>query len=95
MSLKVSDTGGGISRDHLGKIFDPFFTTKREGTGLGLSICNKIIAEHRGTIRAESQLGQGTSMVISLPAVRILNSDGATPAIAGKDHDAISTKSLV
>jgi len=68
--LKISDTGNGIPEDHLGKIFDLFFTTKQGGTGLGLSICYKIVAAHRGNIRAESQLQQGTSFFISLPAIR-------------------------
>jgi two-component system, NtrC family, sensor kinase len=71
--LRVSDTGRGISEEHLKKVFDPFFTTKPEGTGLGLSICDKIITEHRGNIQVESQLNQGTSLSISLPAVAISN----------------------
>jgi signal transduction histidine kinase len=71
--LRVSDTGRGISEEHLKKVFDPFFTTKPEGTGLGLSICDKIITEHRGNIQMESQLNQGTSLSISLPAVAIPN----------------------
>ena len=66
--LKISDTGNGIPGDQIGKIFDPFFTTKKKGTGLGLAICYKIIAEHHGSIRVESQLQQGTSLLISLPA---------------------------
>jgi signal transduction histidine kinase len=68
--LKISDTGTGIPGDQIGKIFDPFFTTKRKGAGLGLSICYKIINEHRGSIQVESQVKQGTSMSISLPAIR-------------------------
>jgi PAS domain S-box-containing protein len=67
--LKISDTGSGIPGDVVGKIFDPFFTTKKKGTGLGLAICNKIIADHHGSVQVESQAQQGTCMVISFPAI--------------------------
>ncbi len=67
------DNGIGISPENVGKIFDPFFTTKPvgKGTGLGLSITYGIIQQHKGTIRAESELGQGTSFIITLPVVEI------------------------
>lgn len=65
--LDVSDTGDGITEEHAGKIFDPLFTTKTQGTGLGLSICEKIIAQHRGTIEVDSQLGRGTTFTVSIP----------------------------
>ena len=68
--LKLSDTGPGIPEENLVKIFEPFFTTKPEGegTGLGLSIVAHIIKEHQGTIEVKSQLNQGTTFKISLPA---------------------------
>ena len=67
--LKVSDTGSGISPEHITRIFDPFFTTKPEGegTGLGLSVSHGIIACHHGEIQAESTLGSGTTFIITLP----------------------------
>ncbi|MBI5427548.1 MAG: hypothetical protein HZA02_04625 [Nitrospinae bacterium] len=69
--IKISDTGEGMSKEHLEKIFEPFFTTKPEGkgTGLGLYIVHGIIERHRGTIAAESEPGQGTTFTIDLPAV--------------------------
>ena len=65
--LEVSDTGDGIDDEHAAKIFDPLFTTKTQGTGLGLSICEKIIAQHGGTIEVDSQLSRGTTFTISIP----------------------------
>lgn len=69
--LTVSDTGPGISPDHLSRIFNPFFTTKPvgEGTGLGLSISDGIVREHGGRIRVESTLGHGAQLSIELPYV--------------------------
>lgn len=65
----ISDTGKGISPDHLDKIFDPFFTTKEvgQGTGLGLSISYGIIEQHGGHISAASTPHQGSTFTISLP----------------------------
>jgi len=69
MIIEISDTGCGISPENIGKIFDPFFTTKApgKGTGLGLSIAYKIIKEHKGTIKYQSDLGIGTKALIKLP----------------------------
>ena len=69
--VKLSDTGQGIEKDLLEKIFAPFFSTKGEkGTGLGLAICSKIISQHKGEIRVESEVGKGTTFTIFLPVWR-------------------------
>ncbi len=69
VNIRISDNGSGIDQEHLRKIFDPFFTTKEigQGTGLGLSIVYKIIKEHGGNINVDSELGKGSSFLISLP----------------------------
>jgi PAS domain S-box-containing protein len=68
--LVVEDTGTGIDPAALAQVFDPFFTTKEAGTGLGLSIVRKIIDQHRGEVRIESERGVGTRATILLPRGR-------------------------
>jgi PAS domain S-box-containing protein len=67
--IEFADTGTGIKPDDLLKVWEPFFTTKSEGkgTGLGLAICHRIVEEHKGTINIESEVGQGTTVRITLP----------------------------
>jgi signal transduction histidine kinase len=67
VQIKCMDTGVGIDPDKLEIIFDPFFTTKPNGLGLGLSIVYRIIEEHDGDIRADSNIGQGTTFTVTLP----------------------------
>ncbi len=67
ISVAVTDSGEGISPDHLAKIFNPFFTTKDKGTGLGLAISHNIIKAHQGTIDAISEVGKGTSFIVKIP----------------------------
>jgi signal transduction histidine kinase len=69
--VRITDTGVGISPGELDKIFDPFHTSSPvgQGTGLGLSICYSIIRQHLGSIQAESRLGQGASLIVTLPFI--------------------------
>ena len=67
VEIRVSDTGVGISQEHLGKIFDLYFTTKEDGTGLGLSMVYRIVQMHDGEIDVESTLGRGTTFTVLLP----------------------------
>ncbi len=65
--IKISDSGKGISPEHLNKIFNLYFTTKPSGTGIGLSMVQRIIFEHEGLIEVESTVGQGSTFIITLP----------------------------
>src|SRR3990170_3214177 len=65
--VKIEDNGTGISPENLSKIFEPHFTTKKEGHGLGLVTCQKIIRNHKGEIKVKSELGKGTSFLLSFP----------------------------
>jgi signal transduction histidine kinase len=65
--VEISDSGPGIEPDKIRSLFDPFYTTKIKGTGMGLPITLRIIEEHKGSIKVKSQLGRGTSFIITLP----------------------------
>jgi signal transduction histidine kinase len=65
--IRIKDHGSGMDRDTLDNVFLPFYTTKSEGTGVGMAITKKIIDEHGGTIRVQSQPGRGTEINIRLP----------------------------
>jgi signal transduction histidine kinase len=68
VAITIGNDGAPIPTEHIGKIFEPGFTTKAAGTGLGLSSVKKIIEEHRGQISIASGPGQGTTVIIRLPA---------------------------
>jgi signal transduction histidine kinase len=64
----VADTGRGMSADESKRIFDDFYSTKDGGTGLGLSIVRRLVMDLGGTIGVESAAGQGTRMIVDIPA---------------------------
>lgn len=68
--ILITDTGTGMSQEVQSHAFEPFFTTKPigQGTGLGLAICYGIVLQNGGTIEIVSQLGVGTTMIVSFPA---------------------------
>jgi len=76
----VEDTGRGMDPEVRSRIFDPFFTTKGvEGMGLGLSVSYGILRRHGGTIKVESEVGQGTTFEVTLP---LAESDGGAAEAA-------------
>lgn len=82
VELRLTDDGGGIRPEHHAKIFTHFFTTKAigKGTGQGLALCHTIVTKkHHGTIRFESEVGRGTTFIITLP----LRWDAPAPGAAG------------
>lgn len=81
IELIITDTGEGISPEHLGRIFDPFFTTKAvgAGTGLGLSISYRIVSHLGGSIEVESKVGSGTRFSVFLPS-------GSFQSLEGGDY---------
>jgi len=89
--ITMRDSGEGIPEENIGRIFDPFFTTKPEGegTGLGLSVSYGIISRHRGLIEVESEVGIGTTFIISLP-VRADKSE--EPPVEVEKHVANSSR---
>jgi len=70
VAVAFHDTGCGIRKEFLGRVFEPFFTTRSvgEGTGLGLSVSYGIVRDHGGDIRVESEVGQGSTFTVELPA---------------------------
>ena len=71
VQLRVSDEGVGMSRETIANVFTRFYRAdsarSTEGYGLGLAIAEKIVHQHGGTIRVESQLGKGTTVTVVLP----------------------------
>ncbi|MDO8427451.1 MAG: ATP-binding protein, partial [Deltaproteobacteria bacterium] len=66
MSIRVTDTGSGISEDEIRKVFNPFQSSKFGSAGLGLTIAYRIIQDHGGEIELESRKGEGTTVTIKL-----------------------------
>jgi two-component system NtrC family sensor kinase len=67
LALSVTDTGSGITPEHLPRVFEPFFTTKANGNGLGLSICRSILWEIGGTLSLQSEPQKGTRIQVTVP----------------------------
>ncbi|HET7104720.1 MAG TPA: ATP-binding protein [Terracidiphilus sp.] len=67
VELTVADTGHGLTDEIRERLFLPFYSTKQRGTGLGLSIAAKIVQDHGGSIRAESNVPKGARFLIRLP----------------------------
>ncbi|MDI6847910.1 MAG: GAF domain-containing protein [Candidatus Bathyarchaeia archaeon] len=67
VEIAFSDTGVGMSKETLEKLCTPLFTTKAKGMGFGLPLCKRFTEAHGGCFRAESTLGKGTTVTVTLP----------------------------
>ena len=67
VTVKIKDNGCGIPDEIKGKLFTPSFTTKSSGSGLGLAMCKNIIINAKGDISFESEVGKGTTFIVTLP----------------------------
>lgn len=76
--LRITDHGHGIPEDNIPRLGEPFFSTKPSGNGLGLMVSQQIIANHKGTMRFASKLGEGTCVEIRLPV------GGDSPVASGE-----------
>lgn len=84
VEIAVADTGHGLTDEIRERLFLPFYSTKHRGTGLGLSIAAKIVQEHGGSIRAESNAPKGARFLVRLPLMEHMqHSNGEQKPEAG------------
>lgn len=67
--VTIRDNGCGIPEENISRLFEPYFTSKRNGMGLGLAATLNILQSHRANIDVSSVLMQGTTFIISFPAI--------------------------
>ena len=71
--IEISDNGTGMDQKTREQAFEPLFTTRARGTGLGLANVQKIVKEHKGSVRLSSVMGEGTTVKIELPVAETLS----------------------
>jgi hypothetical protein len=93
VEVEVSDTGHGLTDEIRERLFLPFYSTKQRGTGLGLSIAAKIVQEHGGSLRAETNSPKGARFLLRLPLMEPPE-PAVQPADATGDAAPIQSASL-
>ena len=73
VSLFITDTGCGISKENMQKIFEPLFTTRARGIGLGLAVVKNLVEVNGGSIEVESEEGKGSTFTVALPIKEALS----------------------
>ena len=68
VTIAVTDTGSGLTREECERIFTPYYTSKQHGTGLGLAIVQSVVSDHGGRVTVQSEPGKGTTFLIELPS---------------------------
>lgn len=91
LKLTVTDTGSGIAPEHFPRLFDPFFTTKEkgQGTGMGLPVVHGIVTRHGGTIKANSEPGNGAIFEVLFPGLSAAGAEESAdtqPIIGGSER---------
>jgi len=70
VEVSIADEGPGIATKHMSQIFEPFFSTRPDRVGLGLTFARRVMKEHGGKVKVESQLRKGTKTTLYLPKDR-------------------------
>lgn len=68
VEVSIADSGVGIPADQLNRIMEPLYTTKARGMGLGLALARAILEKNKGSLRATSEVGRGTTFTVRLTA---------------------------
>jgi PAS domain S-box-containing protein len=95
VTLEVSDTGSGMSKETLARLFEPFFSTKAGGRGLGLAAVLGIVRAHKGAIKVYSEPGKGTTFKLLFPAAPGRQAAGGNQAQAATEWKGSGTILLV
>ena len=82
VAITLTGTGGGIPEQALPSVCEPFFTTRPEGTGLGLAIAKRYVQQNGGRLEISSRRGDGTTVVVWLPAATSAAASAEAPATA-------------
>ena len=73
VSLSITDTGCGISKENMKNIFEPLFTTRARGIGLGLAVSRSLVETNGGSIKVESEEGKGSTFTLILPTREVVS----------------------